>query len=207
MILPSKKLERVLMTKGYDSVIGIDEVGMGPIAGPVTVCAITIHRDFYYKPNKSLQKLRDSKQLLQHQREKYYKELIRNKHVKYALYSCSVQLIDKLGILQASHHAMRKALQKIGIKKKCFVLVDGAKEIERIGIPQRAIIKGDQKIFVIACASIMAKVHRDKLMLRYAKKFPGYGFEQHMGYPTKLHKQKMRDMGPCILHRKNFRVK
>ena len=206
MNLPSKKLERNLITKGCTYVIGIDEVGMGPIAGPVTVCAMAIHRDFYKKPNRLLRRLRDSKQLRPHQREKYCAELIKNKHIKYALYSCSVPIIDKLDIFQASRHAMKKALRKLGIKKKCFVLVDGSKEIEKIGIPQRAIIKGDEKIFVIACASIIAKVHRDKLMSQYAEKFPGYGFEHHMGYPTKLHKQKIQDMGPCILHRKRFRL-
>jgi len=206
MILPSKKLERRLITKGCDYIIGIDEVGMGPIAGPVTVCAMAIHRDFYKKPNRLLHRLRDSKQLLPHQREKYCAELIKNKHVKYALCSCSVPVIDKLGIFQASRHAMKKALRKLAIKKKCFVLVDGGKEIEKIGIPQRAIIKGDEKIFVVACASIIAKVHRDKLMSRYAEKFSAYGFEHNMGYPTKLHKQKIQDMGPCILHRKRFRL-
>lgn len=205
MILPSKKYERTLLNSGYDYVIGIDEVGMGPIAGPVTVCAMAIQRDFYKKPNKLLRKLRDSKQLSPHQREKYCKELIKNRYVKYALYSCSVPTIDKLGISQASRHAMRKALQKLGIKRKCFILVDGGKEIEKIKIPQRAIVRGDEKIFAIAGASIIAKVNRDKIMSQYAKKFPGYGFEHHMGYPTKLHKQKIQDMGSCVLHRKSFR--
>ena len=204
MILPSKKRELSLIDSGYDYIIGIDEVGMGPIAGPVTVCTIAIHRDFYGKTHRSLKRLRDSKQLLPHQRTKYRVELIKNKYVRYALYSCSVSTIDKLGIYHASRYAMRKAIQKLGIKAKCFVLVDGQKRIEKMRIPQRAIVKGDEKVFSIACASIIAKVHRDKIMSRYAKKFPDYGFEQHMGYPTKLHKQKIQDIGPCVLHRKSF---
>lgn len=82
--------------------------------------------------------------------------------------------------------------------------LDGHKRIEKIKLPQQGIIKGDEKIFAIACASIIAKVHRDKLMSQYDKKFLGYGFGQHKGYPTKLHKQKIRDSGPCVLHRKSF---
>lgn len=207
MILPSKKRELALIYSGYDYVIGIDEVGVGCIAGPITACAVAIHRDFYKKLNRNLYRLRDSKQLLPHQREKYFAELTKNSHLRYTLHSSKASTIDRLGISEAIHLSMLKALQKLNVRKKCFVLIDGQKRIKKIRLPQQTIVKGDEKIFVIACASIIAKVHRDRLMSQYGKKFPSYGFEQHKGYPTKLHKQKLRDMGPCVLHRKSFQLK
>lgn len=207
MILPSKKRELALLNSGYDYIIGIDEVGVGCITGPVTACAVAIHSDFYKKTNRNLRRLRDSKQLSSQQREKYRAELIKNRYLKYALHSSRVSTIDRLGISEAIHLSMLKALQKLNVRKKCFILIDGHKRIKKIRLPQQTIVKGDEKIFAIACASIIAKVHRDKLMSQYDKKFPNYGFEQHKGYPTVLHKQKLRDMGPCVLHRKSFRLK
>lgn len=206
MKLPSKKLERTLISSGYNYIVGIDEVGVGCIAGPVTACAVAIHRDFYKKTNRQLRRLRDSKQLLPHQREKYCAELINNHNLKYALYSSRVSTIDKLGISEAIHQAMFKALHNLNVNRRSIILIDGKKRIEKIRLPQKGIVKGDEKIFAIACASIIAKVHRDKLMSQYDKKFLGYGFGQHKGYPTKLHKQKIRDIGPCVLHRKSFRL-
>ena len=136
--------------------------------------------------------------------EKYCAELINNPNLKYALYSSRVSTIDKLGISEAIHQAMFKALHKLNVNRRSIILIDGKKRIEKIRLPQKGIVKGDEKIFAIACASIIAKVHRDKLMSQYDKKFLGYGFGQHKGYPTKLHKQKIRDSGPCVLHRKSF---
>ena len=206
MILPSKKRERTLVASGYDYIIGIDEVGVGCIAGPVTACAVAIHRDFYKKPNRHLRWLRDSKQISSRQREKFCTELIDNHHMMHALHSSSVTTIDRVGISEAIHQAMSRTLRRLIISKKRFVLIDGQKRIKKIRSPQQSIIKGDEKIFAIACASIIAKVHRDKLMSRYSKKFPCYGFEQHKGYSTKLHRQRIQDLGPCSLHRKSFRL-
>lgn len=204
MILPSKKRELALLDSGYDYIIGIDEVGVGCIAGPVTACAVAIHRDFYKKTNKNLRRLRDSKQLSHQQREKYCAELIKSRYLKYIVHSSSVSTIDRLGISEAIHQAMLKAVQKLNVNKRSFVLIDGQKRIKKIKLPQQTIVKGDVKIFAIACASIIAKVHRDRLMSQYGKKFPIYGFEQHKGYPTPLHKKKIQDIGPCVLHRKSF---
>lgn len=206
MKLPSKKLELKLISSGYDYIIGIDEVGVGCLAGPVTVCAVAINKDFYTKTINDLSGLRDSKQLSPHQRERYCTELINNCHLKYAVASSTASSIDRIGISEAIHSSMAKALCKLNINKRSFVLIDGVRKIKKIKLPQQTIIKGDEKIFAIACASIIAKVHRDRLMTQYAKKFSGYGFEKHKGYPTKFHKQKIQNIGTCLLHRKSFHL-
>ncbi len=204
--VPHKSFERKIIASGYDYIVGVDEVGMGCLAGPVTVCAVIIHKDFYTRQYRELGWLRDSKLLQSHQREKYSAELMRNQHIRYTVHSCTPAMIDKLNIYQASRYAMKQAIKKLAPPDQSFILVDGPRIIKDITHTQQAIIKGDRHIFAIAAASIIAKVHRDTLMIAYAKKYPDYGFEQHKGYGTTFHRQQIQKLGPSILHRKSFRL-
>ncbi len=201
--------------------IGVDEVGMGCLAGPVVVCAVLFSKKFFKKPHKKLRWLRDSKLLLSHQREKFVSELLKEKELKFQTARCLPKTIDKINIYQAARLAMRRAIRKLGdrcwvlgvrnlkpitynLKPKTIVLVDGRTEIDCLKIPQIAIVKGDRKVFAIACASIIAKVTRDRMMKNYAKKFPDYGFEKHKGYGTKFHQAQLTTLGPCKIHRRSF---
>ncbi len=183
------------MKKKYRSLIGVDEVGMGCLAGPVVVCAAQM-QDRYQIGDFGV---RDSKLMTPKQRETCFAKL-QNLDIKYRIAYCYPKTIDRLNIYQASRVAMLRALTPF----RGVVLVDGNKKIPNLKFPQQAIIKGDSKIFAIACASIIAKVYRDKMMRRYSKKYPLYGFERHKGYGTKFHYAALAQYGPCELHRKSF---
>jgi ribonuclease HII len=206
MRLPYKTLEKKLFANGYLLVCGVDEVGMGCLAGPVVVCAVAVTNHFYSKHHKKLKWLRESKLLQPNQREKFSEELLKEKDLVYAISSASPQTIDKINIYQASRLAMRSAIKKIrpAYSLKNIILVDGNKKIPNLKGEQMPIVKGDRKVFAIACASIIAKVHRDKMMARYAKKYPNYGFEKHKGYGTKFHQVQLVALGPCEIHRRSF---
>lgn len=204
MNIPSKTLEKKLFAKGYDHVIGVDEVGMGCLAGPVVVCAAAFTPAFYEQTHKKLSKLRDSKLLSEQQRESYARELLKAPGLRFEISFCRVPTIDRMNIYQAARHAMRRAVAKLKAGECGFVLVDGDKRISGLPHLQKAVIKGDRKVFAIACASVIAKVFRDRMMARYAKKFPGYAFEIHKGYGTPAHLARLAELGPCELHRKSF---
>lgn len=206
MKLPHKTLERKLFKSGYGYVIGVDEVGMGCLAGPVVVCAVGFTNNFYKKTHKKLRWLRESKLLLPHQREKFTKELLKEKDLVYATSSVSPKTIDKMNIYQAARLGMKNAIKKLkpNFDLKTIVLVDGKTKIKGVDYEQMPIVKGDRKVFAIACASIIAKVYRDKIMKHYAKQFPAYGFEKHKGYGTKHHQAQLVALGPCEIHRKSF---
>ena len=179
---------------------------MGCLAGPVVVCAVAMTNQFYKKAHKKLRWLRDSKMLLSGQRENFAKQLLLNTRCLTSVACCYPQTIDKLNIYNASRLAMKKAIQKLrpNLNLKSIVLIDGKTKIKGLKIEQMPIIKGDRKVFAIACASIIAKVYRDKMMTGYAKKYPGYGFEKHKGYGTKYHQARLRFLGPSEIHRKSF---
>ena len=222
MKLPHKTLERKLFKSGYRYIIGVDEVGMGCLAGPVVVCAVRVTNNFYKKTHPALRGLRESKLLLPHQREKFAKELMKEKDLVYAISSVSPKTIDKINIYQAARLGMKKAIKKVSsimyqvsnpekpilntkyLIQNTIILVDGPRKVDGINTDQLAIVKGDRKIFAIACASIIAKVHRDKMMARYAKRYPNYGFEKHKGYGTKYHQAQLIVLGPCEIHRRSF---
>src|SRR3989338_169941 len=165
MKLPSKSLERKLFADGYKQIIGIDEVGMGCLAGPVVVCAVSLSKDFYKKSHKKLRRLRDSKMLLPRQRENFARELLKFKNLKFKISYCYPKTIDKLNIYQAARLAMRKAITKLvyspesivyrkkeklqttNYKLKTIVLVDGKTRIQGLPLEQLAIVKGDRKVF------------------------------------------------------------
>jgi ribonuclease HII len=204
--IPKKTLERQLFRSGFGAVVGVDEVGMACLAGSVTVCAVRFIPAFYAHANRRLARLRDSKALSSHQRERYAEELMASPYLVYRIASCTPATIDRMNIYQASRHAMRRAIRAITAGNiRTMVLVDGNKPVEGIGHEQMPIVKGDQHVFAIAAASIIAKVHRDRMMTRAAVRYPGYGFERHKGYPTALHFERLGILGPSDLHRRSFR--
>ena len=211
MILPTKSLERKLFKSGYRVVYAVDEVGMGCLAGPVVVCVVAFNRKFFSKLHRNLHWLRDSKLLLPHQREKFANELMKEKNLNYAISLCSSKTIDKINIYNAARVAMKRAIVALrpaqGYQNyRPIVLIDGKTKIKNLTLEQVAIVKGDRKVFAIACASIIAKVFRDKMMIKYAKKYPGYGFEKHKGYATKYHQEKLAILGHSVIHRQSFRL-
>jgi len=185
--------------------IGIDEVGRGPLAGPVAVCAFLMSNNF---DAKSFGKIKDSKKLKSIEREEIFcrlKELKNNKKINFVVSFESSRMIDKIGIVPAIKKALEKSLEKLKLNPKdCKILLDGGLKAPGKYKNQKTIIKGDEKERAIAFASIAAKVTRDDLMCRLAKKYPKYCFEIHKGYGTKMHCEKIKKHGICIEHRKCF---
>ena len=193
------KYEKELRDNGFDLIIGVDEAGRGPLAGPVVAAAVVLESFSF------VNRVDDSKKLTHRQREKAAIE-IKNKSL-YALASVSHSHIDKINILRASNLAMQKAISKLAAKipqdKRVFVIIDGNTHF-KLDFPCRAIIKGDGKSLSIAAASILAKVRRDRIMEAYDKLYPGYGFMRHKGYSTKLHRNALKNLGPVAIHRRSF---
>ncbi|MDB6118867.1 MAG: Ribonuclease, partial [Verrucomicrobiaceae bacterium] len=146
--------------------------------------------------------LDDSKKLSEKQREAIYEELTSNTNVVWCCKFIEVEEIDRINILQASRRAMRKAVAGLKIKVDA-ALIDGL-PVPKFPVHQRSLVKGDSLSFSIAAASVIAKVTRDRLMHKLAKKYPNYGFEKHKGYGTPLHLEALRTHGPCIIHRRSF---
>ena len=184
-------------------VIGIDEVGRGPLAGPLTVCAVVKPQRFIWKNFK------DSKKLSPQKREEFF---LKFKKLPYAVSSVSNVLIDKIGMSAAARLAVGRCLTKIKNQKlkikntdqKLKILLDGSLYAPKTYQNQETIIKGDEKIPIIAVASIIAKVKRDRHMKRMHKIFPEYGFAVHKGYGTKAHQEAIKTNGLCAIHRKSF---
>jgi len=195
------------MAKNSKIIVGIDEVGRGPLAGPVLACAITqivSHSEGVERP-KNLNG-RDSKQLSPKQREEIYEILKKDPLVEWGIGRVEEKVIDKINIFQATKLAMEKAV--LALEKKIGqpadrLLIDGNFGIG-LARPQQSIIKGDEKIHLISLASIVAKVERDRLMIKMHQKYPQYGFNQHKGYGTKQHLLAIEKFGHCPLHRQSF---
>lgn len=179
----------------YGDIIGVDEAGRGPLAGPVVAAAVKIK-----KFEEFMNDVNDSKILNAKKRESLY-ELILNS-CEYSISVVSNELIDKINILEATFEAMREALKKFTSFSN--ILVDGNLKIKGINCAQEAIIKGDSKSLAIASASIVAKVTRDKIMSEFDTKYPEYGFKKHKGYGTVEHIEKIKKFGPSPIHRKSF---
>ena len=176
-------------------IAGVDEVGRGPLAGPVVAAAVILD------PNNPIDGLADSKKLTKKQREKLYDE-IKRKALAWSIARAEVAEIDELNILQASLVAMSRAVAALSISPE-HVLVDGNK-LPEINCSAEAIIKGDEKIPAISAASIIAKVARDREMDDMDIEYPGYGFSKHSGYPTKIHLQALQELGVTPIHRRSF---
>jgi len=204
-------LENKFLEEGYDFVIGVDEAGRGPLAGPVVACAATLRtsdvpagHSLFGHPMSKL--IRDSKLLSEKQREELYDFICEHFYVGIGI--CDHKTIDRINILEATYLSMKKALSNLGknIKAgKSIILVDGNKTIPNLSIEQKAIIGGDNLVKSISAASIIAKVTRDRMMREMHKKYPEYCFLQHKGYGTKLHMDMIRKHGPCEIHRRSFR--
>ncbi len=198
MLYYEKKLKR----QGFKFIVGVDEAGRGPLAGPVVAAAVTL-TDMHFK-----NRIDDSKKLTSKERENACLEII-NKSI-FGIGIISEKIIDRVNILQATRMAMKEAVLSLFKKMKSkernyiYLLVDGDIRID-IGFSQRGIIKGDAKSKSIASASILAKVTRDRLMREYDLVYPEYGFIQHKGYPTRLHKLAIKKFGPSEIHRLTFR--
>ncbi len=184
-------------------IIGIDEAGRGPLAGPVFVCAFCCDKNDYHSL-LTFNELTDSKKLTEKKREKLY---LGFKHrFNYSIKKASPEEIDRLNILNATLKKMEEALFSFGkeILKNSIILVDGNRSLN-IPYPQKTVIKGDLKCKTIAAASIMAKVSRDIFMLQMDKLYPQYNFKKHKGYPTKEHKELIKKFGLSPIHRKSFK--
>lgn len=189
------KYEKEAREQGYCRIAGTDEAGRGPLAGPV--CAAAVILPF----GVEIPGLTDSKKLTEKKREALF-PVIQEKALAYAIEFSWVDEIEEYNILHASQNAMRRAVEALDPAAD-FVLVDGNRS-DGFPVPDRTIVKGDALSLSIAAASVLAKVSRDRLMLEYAKTYPGYGFEVHKGYPTKAHYEALRALGPCEIHRPSF---
>jgi len=186
--------ERALWRQGIDPIAGIDEAGRGPLAGPVVVAAAVLTKSF------RLPELDDSKKLTPALREKIYPRL-----VEMTTWSVSIlhqDEIDRLNILRATHEGMRRAATTLSVAV-VHVLIDGL-PVPNFPLPQTALVKGDSLSKSIAAASVIAKVTRDRIMEEMHELYPHYGFRQHKGYATPEHLLKLREHGPCPIHRQSF---
>ena len=188
-----KEYERKYASFSY--ICGIDEVGRGPLAGPVVAGAVILPRDC------RILYLNDSKQLSEKKREELY-EVIMENAVSTGLGFVSPERIDEINILQATYEAMRQAIGKL--EKEPDLLLNDAVTIPGVEIRQVPIIKGDAKSVSIAAASIIAKVTRDRLMVQYEEILPGYGFAQNKGYGSREHIEALKRLGPTPIHRRSF---
>ncbi len=185
--------ENQYKNKGYKLIAGVDEVGRGPLAGPV-VCACCVMSD------NIVEGVDDSKKLSKSKREKLYDQIIENA-LAYSICEIDHNVIDEINILNATKNCMQNAINTLKIKPD-VVFIDAVKL--DVNVETLSIIKGDAKSYTIGCASILAKVYRDRLMEEYSKIYQGYGFEKNSGYGTKQHIEKIKEIGPCQIHRKTF---
>jgi ribonuclease HII len=192
----NSNLERELLARGYDYVIGIDEVGRGSWAGPVVVGAFV-----YQAETVEIEKVNDSKKLTSRARREINEKLVLPNI--WSIGESSNSEIDSFGIVQAIKKAIERSLEKLNLENS-FCLIDGIFNF-KLPIPYRSIVKGDAKHYSIAAASIIAKECRDNIMRGYANKYPPYGFDHHVGYGTKCHLQAIKKHGPLPIHRKSYK--
>ena len=218
-------LEKKLFGEGYEIVIGVDEAGRGPLAGPVVACAATVRNDKFplaasrvngqaISNDKMWGLVRDSKKLSEKQREEVFDFVCENFHVGVGI--CDHKTVDRINILEASFLAMKKAISDLVRNKskveslksktdeKIVILVDGNKVIPNLSMEQMAVVSGDRMVKSISAASIIAKVTRDRMMMKMHEKYPVYGFNHHKGYGTKMHMDALKKHGPCEIHRQSF---
>lgn len=223
--------ERKLRKKGYKNIACLDEVGRGALAGPVVAAAVMTGPKFQtpntkfqlssnYRNSKCLEfetwylelgalKLRDSKKLSPKARIQLYKILTSHPNIKWGIGRVYPRVIDRINIFEATKLAMKRAVENLSAKLQIvncqidFLILDGLMRLP-LDIPQKAVVKADEKFFSCAAASIIAKVKRDRQMKRYDKKFPEYGFNRHKGYGTREHIKMLKKLGRCAIHRNSF---
>jgi ribonuclease HII len=197
MINPTIDLEKKLWAKGYLKICGLDEVGRGPLAGPVVVGAVVIENESQF-----LEGVRDSKIMSEKKRDFFF-EKIKEISTAWGIGVVESFEIDEFGISQAIQKAMERAIDSLGIDVD-YLITDG--NVQKIrNYPMEVITDGDALHYSISAASVLAKVTRDNMMKEYSKKYPEYGFEKHVGYGTKIHMEALERIGPCEIHRKCFK--
>ncbi|MBN1254895.1 MAG: ribonuclease HII [Deltaproteobacteria bacterium] len=189
-------LEELISAQGYRWMAGVDEAGRGPLAGPVVAGAVI------FRPGDKIPGVRDSKLLTHLQREKLY-QIITARALSWGVGIVGPRDIEKHNILQATLRAMKAAVMSLNPLPD-FILIDGINRIS-IDLPQQAVKRGDAQHPCIAAASIVAKVTRDRLMMEYHRIYPRYNFASHKGYPTKKHREAIRQHGCCEIHRRTFK--
>lgn len=201
IIKPNILLEKSLWEKGYLNVVGVDEVGRGPWAGPVIAGAVVIHSE-----KQVVKSVRDSKLMTKIQREKAFDQIIKISSA-FGIGIVSEKEIDMIGIQKAVKKAMIMSLKDLKLKFKIdisYILVDGSKTMPLRKSNIQRIKKGGLYHYSVAAGSVLAKVTRDRIMKKLAKKYPIYGFEKHVGYGTRLHFKTLQEYGVCPIHRKSF---
>ncbi|MDX1743893.1 MAG: ribonuclease HII [Ruegeria sp.] len=196
MTLPDYEIEKAALAQGYQRIAGVDEVGRGPLAGPVVACAVIL------KPVDIPEGLQDSKKLTAKRRIAL--EAVLRDRAEFAVAEASVAEIDEHNILRASHLAMERAVAALDPPPD-FLLIDGNMIPRGLTIPAQAVVKGDAHSVSIAAASIIAKNWRDQLMVDLAQQHPGYGWETNAGYPSKQHKEALQNLGVTPHHRRSFK--
>lgn len=187
--------ENEARSKGYTAICGVDEAGRGPLAGPVCAAAVILPEGHI------IEGVNDSKKLSEKKREALF-DVIIEEAVACSIAFGTVEEIERDNILRTTMNTMRRAVEGLKVPAD-YAMIDGNR-LPALSIPAEYIIKGDAKSMSVAAASILAKVSRDRLMLQYAEKYPQYGFEQHKGYGTKLHVERLREFGPSPIHRLSF---
>ncbi|SVE16788.1 uncharacterized protein METZ01_LOCUS469642, partial [marine metagenome] len=190
------EFETTAREKGYNLIVGVDEAGRGPLAGPVVAAAVSLASGW------QLEGLDDSKKLSSQRRERFF-TIIKEQALGYGIGIVDVKTIEEINILQASLLAMKYAVEALP-EKPNLLLIDGNKSIEHEA-EQWTVVKGDSLSQSVAAASILAKVTRDKLMKQYHEQFPLYAFDKHKGYGTRLHRDLIKKHGPCSIHRRTFK--
>jgi len=201
MVFPDIELEKKLWKKGFKYVVGMDEAGRGPLAGPVCAGAVLIGDNTPLHPF-----VRDSKKMTEKRREEVF-EYIKKESIAYGISMIEAEVIDELGIQEAVKMAMEEALRQIEEKiqqRVDYLIIDGTNVSTISGYHIAKIKAGDLKHYSISAASILAKVTRDRYMKEIAKEYPNYCFERHVGYGTRLHMENLAKYGPCSIHRKSF---
>ena len=192
-----KHIESTLIAFGMKQIAGVDEAGRGPCAGPLVIAAVILKDPFA----KELSKVRDSKELSEKVREELF-DVVIEQALSYSIIDISVEEIDKFGLHKSNLEGMRRAINSLDIAPD-YVLTDGY-PIEGLAIPNLAVWKGDQVAISISAASILAKVYRDRVMIKLDAKYPGYGFAKHKGYITAAHTKALGELGVSEIHRKSF---
>ena len=191
-------LETQLWKRGFQAIAGVDEVGRGPLAGPVVAACVVLPQGF------SVPEVNDSKRLSPKKRERLFDQILQDAQ-EVGVGIVTEKTIDRMNILNASLRAMWKAVSQLKETPE-FVLVDGNQRIPNLSLPQMPVVKGDSRSLSIAAASIVAKVTRDRIMLEYHDKYPEFRFAEHKGYATKTHVEALKTFGPCQIHRRSFKL-
>ena len=192
-----KHIESTLIASGLKQIAGVDEAGRGPCAGPLVIAAVILKDPFA----KELSKVRDSKELSEKVREELF-DVVIEQALSYSIIDISVEEIDKFGLHKSNLEGMRRAINSLDVAPD-YVLTDGY-PIEGLAIPNLAVWKGDQVAISISAASILAKVYRDRVMIKLDAQFPGYGLAKHKGYITAAHTKALGELGVSEIHRKSF---